>query len=67
MLRVRNGTKQGYDEAHVGDGISLAYPESDTRRGRVPLEKPSILKRFEMLTSVQGKMLQKRISSGNFD
>ena len=35
MLRVRNGTKQGYDEAHVGDGISLAYPESDTRRGRV--------------------------------
>ena len=35
MLRVRNGTKLGYDEAHVGDGISLAYPESDTRRGRV--------------------------------
>ena len=34
MLRVRNGTKQGYDEAHVGDGISLAYPESDTRRGK---------------------------------
>lgn len=27
--------KEGYDEAHVGDGISLAYPESDTRRGRV--------------------------------
>lgn len=35
VLRVRNGTKQGYDEARVGDGISLAYPESPTRRGRV--------------------------------
>ncbi len=35
VLRVRNGTKQGYDEAHIGDGISLAYPESATRRGRV--------------------------------
>ena len=41
----------------------LAEGEAD----RLPLEKPSILKRFEMLTSVQGKMLQKRISSGNFD
>lgn len=30
-----HGQEQGYDEAHVGDGISLAYPESDTRRGRV--------------------------------
>lgn len=35
LLRVRNGTKQGYEEAHVGDGICLAYPESPTRRGRV--------------------------------
>ena len=35
VVKVKNGTKKGYDEAHVGDGISLAYPESDTRRGRV--------------------------------
>ena len=35
VLLVRNGTKQGFDEARVGDGISLAYPESSTRRGRV--------------------------------
>lgn len=34
-LRVKNATKQGYEEAHVGDGINLAYPESETRRGRV--------------------------------
>lgn len=35
VLRVRNCTKKGFDEAGVGDGISLAYPESGTRRGRV--------------------------------
>lgn len=34
-LPVRNGTKQGYDLAHPGDGICLAYPKSSTRRGRV--------------------------------
>ena len=35
VLRVRNSTKQGFDEAHIGDGINLAYPDSKTRRGRV--------------------------------
>ena len=35
MVKVKNGTKKGYDEATIGDGISLAYPESKTRRGRV--------------------------------
>lgn len=34
-VNVRNGTKKGYMEAKVGDGISLAYPNSKTRRGRV--------------------------------
>lgn len=34
-VSVRNGTKQGYDLAHPGDGICLAYPKSSTRRGRV--------------------------------
>ncbi len=32
---VKNGTKKGYDEAILGDGINLAYPKSKTRRGRV--------------------------------
>ena len=35
LYYVKNGTKKGYDEAHVGDGISLAYPYSKLRRGRV--------------------------------
>ena len=35
VFKVRNGTKIGYDEAIPGDGINLAYPNSNTRRGRV--------------------------------
>lgn len=35
VLKVKNATKKGYEEARVGDGINLAYPESGTRRGRV--------------------------------
>ena len=35
LMKVRNGTKKGYDEAQLGDGINLAYPHSKTRRGRV--------------------------------
>jgi DNA (cytosine-5)-methyltransferase 1 len=35
LMRVRNGTKKGFEEATVGDGINLAYPQSKKRRGRV--------------------------------
>lgn len=35
VLRVKNCTKKGYDEATVGDGINLTFPKSKTRRGRV--------------------------------
>ncbi len=35
LMRLRNGTKKGYDEAREGDGINLAFPNSKTRRGRV--------------------------------
>lgn len=34
-INIKNGTKQGYDTAAVGDGVALAYPNSETRRGRV--------------------------------
>ena len=32
---IKNATKDGYTEAHPGDGIQLSYCESNTRRGRV--------------------------------
>lgn len=35
LMRIKNGTKKGYDEATIGDGINLAFPNSKTRRGRV--------------------------------
>ena len=35
VLKIRNGTKKGYEEATVGDGVTLVFPESKTRRGRV--------------------------------
>lgn len=34
-MKIKNATKQGYIEAHNGDGIDLAYPNSKTRRERV--------------------------------
>ena len=34
-LFIKNANKQGYDLAKDGDGIDLAYPNSETRRGRV--------------------------------
>lgn len=34
-LKIKNATKKGYIEAEDGDSVNLAYPESNTRRGRV--------------------------------
>ena len=34
-IKVKEATKQGYAEAHPGDSINLAVPDSKTRRGRV--------------------------------
>ena len=35
IIKIKNATKKGYDEAVDGDSINLQYPESKTRRGRV--------------------------------
>lgn len=34
-IKVRNGTKQGYQLAKIGDSVDLSYPSSLTRRARV--------------------------------
>lgn len=34
-ILIKNATQKGYLEAHIGDGIDLSYPNSETRRGRV--------------------------------
>ena len=40
---IKNNTKQGYVEATDGDGIDLAFPTSNTRRGRVQKDKSQTL------------------------
>lgn len=44
-VAIKNATKQGYSMAAVGDGTDIAYPESETRRGRVQPQ------RFNTLTT----------------
>ena len=35
VLHVKSATKKGFEEAREGDSINLAFPDSNTRRGRV--------------------------------
>ena len=35
VLHVKNATKKGFEEAREGDSVNLAFPDSNTRRGRV--------------------------------
>lgn len=43
QVAIKNATKQGYSMEEVGDGIDLAYPESETRRGRVQPQQSNTL------------------------
>lgn len=38
-IKIVNATKKGYIEAYPGDGVSLEFPNSKTRRGRVKRNK----------------------------
>lgn len=40
---IKTANKQGYMTAQVGDGIDLAYPESETRQGRVQPQRSNTL------------------------
>lgn len=42
-VRISQSTKQGYIVAHNGDGISLEFPTSKSRRGRVISKRSSTL------------------------
>lgn len=42
-VRVKQATKKGYIVANDGDGVSLSYPSSTTRRGRVVRGKSNTL------------------------
>lgn len=42
-IAIKNATKTGYQMAEIGDGIDLAYPNSETRRGRVQPQQSNTL------------------------
>ena len=42
-ILVKNATKQGYLEGSYGDGVDLAYPNLNTRRGRVQKNRSNTL------------------------
>lgn len=58
-LLIKNATKQGYLEATDGDGIDLAYPNSQTRRGRVQKELSSTLKTADNMGTIDGLRIRK--------
>jgi len=43
IIRIKNATSKGYQEARPYDGINLEQPNSNTRRGRVQLQSNSTL------------------------
>lgn len=42
-IAIKNATKTGYQMAEIGDGIDLAYPNSETRRERVQPQQSNTL------------------------
>lgn len=50
---IKNATKKGYLEATDGDGIDLAYPNSETRRGRVQKECSPTLQTGDSVGTVE--------------
>lgn len=42
-IAIKNATKTGYQMAEIGDGIDLAYPNSEKRRGRVQPQQANTL------------------------
>lgn len=43
QVAIKNATKTGYTMAEIGDSIDLAYPDSETRRGRVQPQQSNTL------------------------
>ncbi len=43
-IMIKNATKKGYEIARKGDGVDIAYPNSDTRCGRVQKQLSNTVK-----------------------
>lgn len=56
---IKNATKKGFLEAHDGDGIDLAYPDSKTRRGRVQPQRSHTLTTNDSLRVLEDFKIRK--------
>ena len=63
---IKNATKKGYLEATDGDGIDTAYPESETRRGRVQPQRSHTVTTSDNLGVVIDKNVKPSVSK-NFE
>ena len=57
-ILIKNATKQGYLEAIEGDSINLAYPTSNTRRGRVGNQVSQTLQTSDNMGVVVNKRIE---------
>ena len=60
FLKIKNATKKEFEEATIGDSVNLAYPESETRRGRVGKEVSQTLQCNESMGVVVAVAERKR-------
>lgn len=58
-LLIKNATTLGYLQANHGDGIDLAYPNSETRRGRVQKKRSQTLTTSDNLGVLIGQRIRK--------
>ena len=63
---VKEATKKGYKEAYDGDSVNLAYPESETRRGRVGEQVAQTLQCNDSMGVITNKRLQSLIDKTTF-
>lgn len=61
-ILIKNATKQGYLEAVEGDSINLAYPNSNTRRGRVGNQVSQTLQCNENMGVVTSEMRIRKLT-----
>src|SRR5574344_2610682 len=59
VLLIKNATKKGYMEAENGDSINLAYPNRNTRRGRVGKQISQTLTTSDNMGVVQHYRIRK--------
>lgn len=59
QIPIRTANKQGYDMATDGDGIDLAYPQSQTRRGRVGHEVAKTIPTNDSQGTLDGVRIRK--------